>query len=877
MATITLNGTEIEVEGGRQLVEVIKEQGVRITNLCYIDGLEPYAGCRTCIVEVEGGRPSPLQLSCTATVADGMVVNTEKPEVKRARQQVMSLIMANHPDRCLTCHRRVHCQPGEICLRDDVVTHRCLTCSKNYRCELQTSTELIDMGEFDEPWVGEARSYYETPPPEVDRANPFLEFDPQMCIICTRCVRACADLRHTGAISLAGKGPTTEIAFGTGGAIHESNCDFCGACIDVCPTATLMEKPNKWMALSEDWTNSACNSCAVGCTISYGLRDGRPVIVRPDRLNPTSRDQICVRGRFHYDSVTDRERLSRSLARRGDRLLPVAPDEALEEAVRALSSVKEQHGASSIAVLGSPLATNEEAALLARLAVEVIGTPHLDHSHGPVHRAAASAIERALGSDRLTSSYADIEHAETIVVVGGDIEESHQVISLRVKDAVVNNGAKLVLVSTRWGELVDFAAVWLQPAPGHEALTVQALARALGASEDAAALGADGDAPAPEGVDPERLEQARALLASRRPAPPSAGASDDADGAGDERSAFAVVFAPSALSAEAAGEQARASANLAIAALGERAPLGLHYLPTGANVLGLADMGVAPGDGGRSFPEIIAGARAGEVRALLIHDDNPLLSAPGAAEVRAALEALDALVVIDSLRSTTAEHASVVLAELPFFAKDGTITTGDRRITRQRPAAEPRRDERSGVAILVALASALGGDLPFATAADVMADMAGRLAEYLPYEALRSARSRALPASPAPARTQYQAVRAPDGPAPEGLRLLTDRSLYTSWEAASIHSEEADKLHREEALLINPRDAEPLGIRSGDEVTLAAGDAELRIAARLDDGVAPGTVYVPAYYDGGAAMALFPLGGTPDGSVAVQVRALQPA
>ena len=905
MATLTLNGTAIEVEPGRALVEVIKEQGVRITNLCYIDGLTPYAGCRTCIVEIEGGRPGPLQLSCTATVADGMVVNTEKPEVKRARQQVMSLIMANHPDRCLTCHRRVHCQPGEICLRDDVVTHRCLTCSKNYRCELQTSTELIDMGEFDEPWVGEARSYYETPPPDVDRANPFLEFDPQMCIICTRCVRACADLRHTGAISLSGKGPSVEIAFGTGGAVHESDCDFCGACIDVCPTATLMEKPNKWMALSEDWTNSACNSCAVGCTISYGLRDGRPVIVRPDRLNPTSRDQICVRGRFHYDSVTDGERLSRSLARRGERLLPVAPAEALEEAVRALTAVKEQHGAGAIAVLGSPLATNEEASLLARLAIEVIGTPHLDHSHGPVHRAVASAIESALGSDRLTSSYADIEHAETIVVVGGDIEESHQIISLRVKDAVVNGGAKLVLVSTRWGELVDFAEVWLQPTPGHEALTVQALAQALGA---------DGDAAAPAGVDPERLEQARTLLVERRPELPADAASSagtangastpgdaasvdesDADAAGDDdsterlpdtspgaqRSAFAVVFAPNALSAEAAGEQARACANLAIAALGQRAPLGLHVLPTGANVLGLADMGVAPGDGGRSYPEIIAAAAAREIRALLIHDDNPLLSAPGATEARAALEALDALVVIDSLRSTSAEYASVVLAELPFFAKDGTITSGDRRITRQRPAAEPRRDERSGIAILVALGSALGGDLPFVTADDVMADVAGRLAEYQPYEALRSARTRALPASPTPARTQYQPVSAPAAPVAEGgaggLRLLTDRSLYTSWEAASIHSDDADKLHREEAVLINPLDAEPLGIRIGDEVTLAAGSAELRIAARLDDGVAPGTIYVPAYYDGGAVMALFPLGGTPDGTVQVQVRALQPA
>ena len=384
MATITLNGEQLEVEAGRPLVEVIKEQGVRITNLCYIDGLPPYAGCRTCIVEIEGARPTPLQLSCTAAAADGMVVETRTDAVKRARQQVMSLIMANHPDRCLTCHRRVHCQPGEICLRDDVVTHRCLTCSKNYRCELQTSTELIDMGEFEEPWVGEERSYYETPPPEVDRANPFLEFDPQMCIICTRCVRACADLRHTGAISLAGKGSATTIAFGAGGAVHESDCDFCGACIDVCPTATLMEKPNKWTALSEEWTNSACNSCAVGCTVSYGLQGGRPAIVRPDRLNPASRDQICVRGRFHYDAVGERERLDRPLVRDADgRLLPAAPDAALAGAARLLAAAKERHGAGAIAVLGSPLATNEEAALLARLAREAIGTPHLDFSHGP--------------------------------------------------------------------------------------------------------------------------------------------------------------------------------------------------------------------------------------------------------------------------------------------------------------------------------------------------------------------------------------------------------------------------------------------------------------------------------------------------------------
>src|SRR5690606_13832956 len=149
---------------------------------------------RTCLVEIEGARPTSMQLSCTAQIAEGMVVTTDSPAIKQARQSVMSLIDAYHSDRCLTCHRRVHCMAGDICLRDDVVTHRGLTGAKNYRCELQTSNELIDMGEFEEPWVGEQRSYYESPPPEPDRANPFLEFDPQMCIICTRCVRACADL-----------------------------------------------------------------------------------------------------------------------------------------------------------------------------------------------------------------------------------------------------------------------------------------------------------------------------------------------------------------------------------------------------------------------------------------------------------------------------------------------------------------------------------------------------------------------------------------------------------------------------------------------------------------------------------------------------------
>ncbi|HEX5368319.1 MAG TPA: 2Fe-2S iron-sulfur cluster-binding protein, partial [Dehalococcoidia bacterium] len=360
MAKVTLDGVDYEFEPGLPLVEAVKQTGTFISNLCYVDGLPPYAGCRTCLVEIEGARG--LQLACTSRVTDNMVVRTDTAQVLDARQSVLSIINANHSDRCLTCHRRVHCMPGDICLRDDTVTHRCLTCAKNYRCELQTTNEMLQMANV-EPWLGEERTYYESDPPAADRANPYLEFDPQMCIICTRCVRACDEIRHTGAITLAGRGFSTRIAFGAGGAIHDSNCDFCGACIDVCPTATLLESPNKWIAKTEEWVSTTCNSCSVGCTLSMGVRNGKVVMVKPDRLNPVSFDQICVRGRYHYDAIKTRDRLTRHLVRRGDTLVTSTFDTAIDAATSRLSDVIKANGASSVGFLVSPWATNEEAYL----------------------------------------------------------------------------------------------------------------------------------------------------------------------------------------------------------------------------------------------------------------------------------------------------------------------------------------------------------------------------------------------------------------------------------------------------------------------------------------------------------------------------------
>ncbi len=869
MAKITLNGVEIEAPDNAPLVEVIKQSGVWISNLCYIDGLVPYAGCRSCLVEIEGARG--LQLACTTRVADAMVVNTELPAVKQARQQVLALINADHPDRCLTCHRRVKCMPGDICLRDDVVTHRCVTCSKNYRCELQTTNELLDMGfENVQPWMQEDRTYYTTQQPEPDRANPWLEFDPQMCILCTRCVRACEEIRHTSAITLSNKGYTARIAFGAGGRVDESNCDFCGACIDVCPTATLMEKPNKWLARTEDWTTTTCNSCSVGCTISIGTRDGRAVIVKPDRVNPVSADQICVRGRFHYDAVRDRDRLRKHLVRRGAGApqMPAEWGDAVAHAAQLLKNVISASGAESVAVLGSPVATNEENYLAQKLAREVIRTPHVDFSAGAPNRAVAHALEAAFGSEALPADMAQLAQSDLVVVIADDLESSHNVAAMRIKDSIAGNPAdprdgRLVLVSSLAGEMADFAepygGVWLRPRPGAEAAVVDALCRGEVGADVAVLDLVSGD-----------IERAREII----------------DMARDERARVAVVYAPSPVDVKRAGDGARAAANLAVALRGEKAASCLVVLPTEANVNGARDMGIdprlAPGRiaasrPGMAFDEIIDAAIDGKVRSIVVVGDNPLMFAPDRGRIERALAQLDALVVIDSLLTDTAKAAHVVLADVPAYAKAGTCTNAERRVNRVRAAIGAPGDARPASLALDELANAIGGagTWQYTRVDDVTDEIAARVSGYERFAAGFSGWSKEHVATePVNHRAQPIAAAAPPQAGDGELLLTTGRGLYTSLEGAAIHSPDADKLHRDEFVELHPADAAAMRVRDGDEVTLATPSAELTLRCRVSARVLEGVAFVPSYYDGGAVMRLLGRDGAP---VSVRVKVAAPA
>jgi predicted molibdopterin-dependent oxidoreductase YjgC len=875
VAKITLNDREIEAPDGAPLVEVIKNSGQFISNLCYIDGRPPYAGCRTCIVEIEGVRGQPL--SCTARVEDGMIVRTETPDLKATRQAVLSLIMSYHSDRCLTCHRVVKCKPGDTCLRDDVVTHRCLTCSKNYRCELQTTCEMLEMAGY-EPWDGDTRTYYTTPQPPPDQGNPFLEFDPQMCIICTRCVRACDELRHTGAITLAGRGYSTRIEFGQGGAVHDSNCDFCGACIDVCPTATLMEHPNKWGATqTERWVATTCTQCSVGCSISIGSKRGKGVIVRPDlTANPVSRDQLCVRGRFGYDAIKNTQRLLTPLIRRNGGQDAATWDEALEFTAARIAQVREEHGPEAIGFLGSPLATNEENYLVSKIARAIVGTNNVDSSTGPVARAAAESLRNAFGSEVLPADMMRLARSKTILVVAHDLESSHNVACLRIKDAAVYNGAKVVVVSPMWGELNDFAEVWVQPKPGEEANAITAL--------DAALSGTTGDLS-------EQQQQAVDIL---RPI---------ADSEGDAQP-ISIVLALPHYGARQAGAITAALANIAITCAGDEAQNSLFVLPQEANVWGMRDTGGSPemlpgyrgaGDAasrteierpwgatippatGLTFDEMAAN---GKLKALVVMNDNPVMLAPGRARVRRLLESLDFLAVIDSLATDTANAAHVLLADISPWAKEGTTTSGDRRVLRLHPATAPQGDAQQGWRILSDLGARLAERLNpgeirirYQSAAEIMDEMSEVIPLYAhaTYREMDSGSQQEIDGL-GPTKAERQSV--PAIATPENgrfFRLTASRGLYTSYEGAAIHSPDADRLHREEHVALNPAHAVSLGIAEGDRVVLRNDRGELRVKAHFTNAVAPGAAHVPLYLEGGAVGELF------DGEGAVAAVDISPA
>jgi len=277
----------------------------------------------------------------------------------------LELMLAEHPSACLTCHRREYCGPFDICLRNVAVTERCVTCPNNGHCELQDVARHIGLDDIRFSYINKGLP--------VSRDAPFFTRDYNLCILCARCVRMCQEVRGVGAIDLAYRGFQSTVSTAFDRPLMDSGCEFCGACVEVCPTGALMPKERRQPTRE---VKTICPYCGVGCGIVLGMDREELITVRGDRENPVNSGQLCVKGRFGIvDFVNHHSRLQSPLIKKDGEFLEASWEEALD----LVASKFNQYRGDVFAGVSSAKCTNEDNYVFQKFTRVVMGTNNVDH------------------------------------------------------------------------------------------------------------------------------------------------------------------------------------------------------------------------------------------------------------------------------------------------------------------------------------------------------------------------------------------------------------------------------------------------------------------------------------------------------------------
>jgi len=871
----TIDSRELVAEEGENLLKIARENGIPIPGLCWLEKLTPSGSCRLCLVKIEGRKG--LTTACTTAVQAGMKVTAFDDELEAHRKSVLELLLSEHDYDCGTCVKNGECDLQELV----------------FRYELDDADPLRQKLSVLRPAAG----------PRIDKSSPVLNFDGGRCIKCGRCVAACDEIQEKQVLSFVHRGIASFVSPEMG-AWTLSGCDGCGECVQACPTAGLTEKPIAGRFRSfetEKRVRTTCVYCGVGCQLELWVKDNRIVRVRGVDAEP-NRGRLCVKGRFGYQFVESKDRLTTPLIRRDGVFREAGWDEALDLVAAKLAEIRLSYGSRALAGLASAKCTNEDNYVFQRFVRTALGTNSVDHCARLCHAPTVAGLGMAFGSGAMTNSIPELAESDCILVTGSNVTETHPVTATYIKNAV-RRGAGLIVVDPRRIDLVAKSTLWLRPKSGSDVAWINGLVHVIIAegltdqafieerTEGFAELKALVAAYTPErveaisGIPAEKLRRAARLYA------------------GSERSA--IVYAMGITQHTTGTDNVLALANLAMAAgqIGRRGT-GVNPLRGQNNVQGACDVGglpdVYPGyqkvtapehaamfaaawgvpelstEEGLTVTEIMQNARAGTLKGLFIMGENPLLSDPNLAHVEEAVKALDFLVVQDIFMSETARYADVVLPATAYAEKDGTFTNSDRSILRVRPAVTPPGNARDDWAIIADLSRRMGCPMAYPDAAAIMDEIAvltpiyGGISHkrldgenvhwpcpspdhpgtiFLHQGGFKRGKGRFHPVDWLPA------AELPDEEYP--FVLSTGRMLYHYHTATMTRrSEPLNRFAPEAYAEIHPDDLRDLGGHDGCRLLVTSRRGSIDLFARSSDRVDRGLVFIPFHFHEAPANAL---------------------
>jgi formate dehydrogenase major subunit len=870
MVSLTIDGEKITVPEGTSIMRAAMLKGTQIPKLCATDSLAAFGSCRLCLVEIEGRPGTPA--SCTTPVAAGMAVHTETARLKRLRRGVMELYASDHPREWISDPK----------LADN---------------ELFQMAAAVGLREIRYP--EDVKNHLARP---KDDSNPYFTFDPARCIVCSRCVRACAEVQGTYALTVEGRGFESRIVASQDDGFLASECVSCGACVQACPTSALVEKSVIEQGMPEHSVVTTCAYCGVGCSFKAELRGDEVVRMMPWKDGKANHGHSCIKGRFAWGYAMHPDRVMKPMIRAHitDPWREVSWEEAIGHAAAEFKRIQATYGRGAVGGITSSRCTNEETFLVQKLVRAGFGNNNVDTCARVCHSPTGYGLKTTFGTSAGTQDFDSVDQADVIVVIGANPTDGHPVFASHMKRRL-REGAKLIVIDPRRIDLVRSphvqAAHHLALRPGTNVAVLNAMAHVV------VTEGLEAGEFIAGRCDADAFAEWRAFVAEERNSPETVEKFTGVP-AGEVRAAARLyatggngaIYYGLGVTEHAQGSTAViAIANLAMVTGNIGRPgVGVNPLRGQNNVQGSCDMGSFPHElagyrhiseaaarrmfeehwgvvldpePGLRIPNMFDAALEGSFKGLYIQGEDIVQSDPDTRHVTAGLTAMECIVVQDLFLNETAQFAHVFLPGSSFLEKDGTFTNAERRIQLVRCVVAPR----TGYAdweVTQLLANAMGYPMHYAHASEIMDEIAATTPSFagVSFQKIERLGSVQWPCNEkAPEGTPVMHVGnfvrgkgqfvlteflpTDERVGPRFPLLLTTGRILSQYNVGAQTRRTANSLwHEEDRLEIHPHDAEERGVRDGDWVRLESRAGATALRALITDRVAPGVVYTTFHH-----------------------------